>query len=218
MVGYLFAALLLPMYARMLKSGDGIASLSNVALRVMLLTCFSAALCIGAFRMEILHWLYPYADQVYGDTLALLLIGYLAISISYIYGTMQVANGTLSSLNWVFFAGVVLNLILNFMLIPTYKVVGAAIATAVTQALVMLGQIYLGHRSFSIPYDFGLIFRVSLWIGLSTVGVYYLKSSTNLDLIIGIGLSISICALTALLLGVIKKDMLFSLLQNSKEA
>lgn len=216
MVGYLFAALLLPMYARMFKSGEGIASLSNIALRLMLLTCFTAALCIGVFRMEILHLLYPYADQVYGDTLALLLVGYIAISISYIYGTMQVANGTLSALNWVFFAGVVLNILLNFALISDLKVVGAAIATAVTQTLVMMGQIYLGHSRFSIPYDFKLMLRLILWLGVSASGVLYLKSQVNLDSIIAIGLSILICALTALLLGVIKKDMLFSLLRNSK--
>lgn len=210
MVGYLFAALLLPMYARLIGS-DGLGELSQVALRMIIVIALACAVSIIVFRQEVLLWRYPYADELYFDALSWLMVSFVAVTTAYIYGTLQVANGTLRGLNTVFALGAVINIGLNLLLIPELLALGAAIATAVTQVFVMVGQIFLGHKRFQIPYNIGLILRIIIWTGL-VVGIASFLQKMEGPWWIRLLASISISGLSALIVGVINKDMLFSLL------
>ena len=96
-----------------------------------------------------MQFLYPgEADAYYGRVLGILIFSFVAIGISYIFGTLLTAAGKIFQLNKIFLFGILINLALNLSLIPFYKATGAAIATVTTQFFVMIGQVLLAYRIF----------------------------------------------------------------------
>jgi O-antigen/teichoic acid export membrane protein len=100
------------------------------------------------------------------------MIGFLLVSMVYIFGTLLTARGNLRTLNAIAFAGLLLNIVLNTLLIPAMKAEGAAVATLCTQLVVTLLHIV---ATYSLP---GIHMNRSVWgrIGvllLLTTGVAY---------------------------------------------
>ena len=150
MMGYLFAALLLPMYAAHTGVPSVLNELKSSGLK---LTAGLAAgiVCITIFYGEpLLKAVYTeYTSEFYGS-LKLLMMGYFMVAVAYIFGTMLVAAGKVGELNKLFAVGLLVNICLNLALIPSYKSEGAALATLVTQVFVMVGQVYLCRRELSV--------------------------------------------------------------------
>jgi O-antigen/teichoic acid export membrane protein len=69
--------------------------------------------------------------------------GFIPISAIYIFGTLLTAHGSLKMLNIIAAAGVLLNVALNFVLIPIYFENGAAFSGVATQSMVALSHIIL---------------------------------------------------------------------------
>lgn len=143
MFAYLFSVLLLPLFSRMLvqKQETGpIVHLSSVLL-------LSAAMVVGVvsffFANPIISELYNEHQHESAAVLQILMQGFIPISAIYIFGTLLTANGSLKTLNFVAAAGVLLNIVLNFVLIPVYFEKGAAFSGVATQSLVALSHIIL---------------------------------------------------------------------------
>ena len=68
------------------------------------------------------------------------MFGFVGISSVYVSGTLLAANGSLKILNIIAVLGVLLNVALNYILIPQYQALGATWATISTQTLVMFLQ------------------------------------------------------------------------------
>lgn len=216
MIGYLFAALLLPMYARMLADNKSLQSLVDTALGVLLTIVLPICIVLIFYREEAILWRYPDADQQYFTTLAFMMVSFAAIATAYIYGTMHAASGDLRDVNIVFGAGVVANVILNIILIPRYAVVGAAVATVVTQLLVLLGQATLSYRSFELRlklvYFTRLVVYALVITLLSASTYYYFDWHWVIEVVVVI-----LCAgLLSLLIKIIDSDMVLSLLKGAK--
>ena len=64
---------------------------------------------------------------------ACLIASFPAWCLMYVYSTLLTANGSLKTLNIIAFVGVVVNLSLNFYLIPQDKAIGGAITSFITQ-------------------------------------------------------------------------------------
>jgi O-antigen/teichoic acid export membrane protein len=83
------------------------------------------------------------------------------------------ANGSLNQLNKLALIGVVINVLLNYFLIQSYGIVGAAYATLTTQLLSALAQIILAYRIFNLRFSRRIyVAIVGLPIGL--IGIYSL--------------------------------------------
>jgi O-antigen/teichoic acid export membrane protein len=54
---------------------------------------------------------------------------------------------------YVFVAGAVVNAVLNFLLIPRFGLIGAALATVAAYALVMAGSYLVGRRLYPLPFS-----------------------------------------------------------------
>lgn len=216
MIGYLFAALLLPMYSRLLATHTSLNELSHIALRILATIVLTLAIVVTVYRRELILWRYPEATEVYFRTLALLMISFVCVSLSYIYGTMHVARGDLRAINKLYTAGVVANILLNLWLIPRYQVVGAAAATVGTQGLVMAGQYYLSKRSFALAIDWGLILKVSFCSLLVWMMSTAIREVWSPPWTIGLLAAILSGGVAALLLRIIQVDMLLSLLRKAE--
>ncbi|MEZ5041442.1 MAG: oligosaccharide flippase family protein [Saprospiraceae bacterium] len=148
--GLLFATLLLPMFASMLKTGEALVPLLSMSFRLIWAGAFSLTIACLMFRQPIMEWLYVSGSTYTGDLLAWLMLSFLSICGCYIYGTLLTASGNLRQMNQLFVLGVMLNIGLNLWLIPTRGALGAAMATCFTQAMVWIGQVLLVRRLLGV--------------------------------------------------------------------
>ncbi len=168
----LFAALLLPMFSKMLKIGEKIDELVKIAISLLLTVSISVAVISYFFNTDVISLLYPDADLASPKIFRILMIGFIAISISYVYGTLLTANKNLKQLNAIALSTVVINIVLNLILIPQYKAVGAAIASLTSQAFFALCQIFVSHRIFKFEMGGAILLRLLIFT-LSIIATAY---------------------------------------------
>jgi O-antigen/teichoic acid export membrane protein len=167
MIGYLFASLLLPMFARMLKNKEEVGSLVQHSFGLIWAGAVSLAVAVFFFKTEVMNLLYQHADDSWGRVLGWLIFSFVAVAGSYIYGTLLTANGSLILMNKIFIMAIALNILLNLALIPRYKAEGAAISTLATQWFVFLAQIILARHLELLKFNAKLILRAILFLGMS---------------------------------------------------
>ena len=76
---------------------------------------------------------------------------FLGVCTVYIYGSLLTANGNLKTLNAIALAGMLMNILLNLMLIPGHKALGASVATLLTQACVAIAHVIAARRVLAKP-------------------------------------------------------------------
>jgi O-antigen/teichoic acid export membrane protein len=85
--------------------------------------------------------------------------------------------------------GALLNIILNFLLIPEYSLVGAAIAMDVTFIFILIMYLYMAHKNdLKIPL-LKIIIKPTIACTAMVLFVYYF-SGINLYLLIGVSIGI----------------------------
>lgn len=187
MFAMVFAGLLFPMFAKMLKENpSAIAALVSQASKLLLGSSL-AFIVFSLFRGGLL------IDQIYDNTsvesngiLFLLSIAFFGMASNLIYGSLLTANGSLKVLNIISFVGLLVNISLNLILIPKVLNNGAVMAAgvaALTQILVALVQAIYCKRLFNLPlvarhfYRFPLlIFAMMFWfvvVDWTPVGYVY---------------------------------------------
>lgn len=176
MLGFLFASLLLPIFSRMLAQGESTSELAMLSYR--LITAGALAIFAGVFffRTPIMELLYNSGSDYSGQILLYLCASFVAVAGTYIFGTLLVANGNLRRLNYVFAGGLLINLILNALLIPTMKAEGAAIATCGTQFFVLISELYLSRRTLNIHMPPTLWIKMGVYLVLLLLIGYLLQS------------------------------------------
>lgn len=138
MFTFLFVGLLYPMFSKMLSRGEDPAPLYILGLKLMWVTVLAVLLVLLTFSDEIMHGLYTDPGPDAGSVLFLLALAFAAKSIFHISGSFMLSYGDLKRINIIFAAGMLLNFLLNWWLIPKYGILGACLATLSTQALVAI--------------------------------------------------------------------------------
>jgi O-antigen/teichoic acid export membrane protein len=142
-LGFLFAGLLLPMFSRLLKTGEGVTDLFRLGLKLILTFAIPVSLAVFFFREPIAFSLYEEASADWGTVLGLLMLTFMVVSAINVTGPLLTANGNLRVMNYLFVIGIGLNVVLNLWWIPTLGAQGAAQATLLTQGGVLVGQLAL---------------------------------------------------------------------------
>ncbi len=145
LLGYLLAGLLLPMFARMLSREEDVRPLFGLSLPGILALATIAAFPLIFFARPVVELLYDIGDAETARVLSYLMLTFLIVSAGYVFGSLLSAADRLREMNYVFVVGVLLNLGLNYYLIPRQGAGGAAVATLVTQGLMLAGQIVLAY-------------------------------------------------------------------------
>lgn len=71
---------------------------------------------------------------------------FVAVSGTYIYSTFIGAAGEVKRMNRTFIVALILNIVLNIVLIPSFKALGSAFSTFFTQSFVLLSLILLSKK------------------------------------------------------------------------
>jgi O-antigen/teichoic acid export membrane protein len=159
-IGFLFAGLLLPIFARMLKTGERAEGLAHFSFSLLFACALPLVLCCWYYGEDIMRLLYHRGDAYYGRVLGVLMWSFLPVCGMYVYGTLLTANENLKRLNGLFAGGLVLNISLNAILIPTGQALGAAVATCITQFAVFGGELYLLREELGIVPGKKMVLRL----------------------------------------------------------
>ncbi len=136
----MFANILLPMFARMLAKKEDVSDLVGLGGKTLYVFGGAGVLHCFVFSQLIMQWLYVEYTPYYGEIFAYLILTFLPIASTYIFGTLLTANGSMKVFNWIALTGMLLNIALNSWLIPLQQAFGATIATLATQ--IFVGTLY----------------------------------------------------------------------------
>jgi O-antigen/teichoic acid export membrane protein len=179
MFAFLFAGLLLPIFSAMLKRKQKIDQMVGLSMMLLFVPVILLAVSSFFFRHELMDLLYHHDIDASSPVFGILILALIPIASSYIFGTLLTANGSLKALNIMSFGGMVLNIILNFILIPKYQALGSAIASIFTQTLIAVIQIFISYKIFGFRINYSLILRfISFFLLVIIVG--YSISMTDL--------------------------------------
>lgn len=213
-IGYLFAGLLIPMYARMLKAKQDVRPLAQLGIQIIWSGAISLVMCTLVFRQAIMESLYTSGGVYSGNILGWVIVSFIPMSGVYIFSSLLVAQGSLKELNRVYVVGVLLNLGLNLWLIPVHKAMGAAIANCITQGLIFGAQLYLCQRILGVGLSgrqllkFGALVLVTF--SLAALSWYYLWPFLQLWAFL---LALSACGVAAMVLRLVSPKEIFRLLK-----
>lgn len=189
MLGYLFASLLLPMFARLLSEKKEVHELSANAMKTILaVAVFTTAISFN-YRHEIISLLYHHSTEYWADVFGILMPAFIGVCTVYIYGSLLTANGSMKALNSIAISGMLFNIALNYFLIPEYKALGATFATLITQTFVAIAHVYAVKKILPFTFSSGPFFRFLLFTagcGFSITVTYYFSDFKLLNLAAGI--------------------------------
>ncbi|OWY25441.1 hypothetical protein C7N43_36820 [Sphingobacteriales bacterium UPWRP_1] len=135
MIGVLLSTILLPMFSRMLIKKEPVAPLVSFSAKTLYALATAGAVCCYFYSNQLMHLLYVEANGYYASVFGWLMLSFIAISSVYVFGSLLAANHNLWHVNTIAVCSVVLNVALNYLLIPQYKALGAAWAALLTQSL-----------------------------------------------------------------------------------
>lgn len=196
-IGVLFSVLLLPMFANMIKNKKKLDNLVQLSFSLLFVPAVILAVMCYFFSNQIMNILYHSNAENSAPILSLLMVCFVAICSSYIFGTLLTANGNLRILNKLAIGGVLLNFVLNLVLIPRYEAVGSAVASLITQFLIVILQIIISKNVFKFTINYKLL---SVLIGY-TIFVFLEMKLINLY-VSGFLLPITLSVLIAVVFGI----------------
>jgi O-antigen/teichoic acid export membrane protein len=167
MIAYLFAVLLVPIFSRMIKNKEPIERMLRLSFTLVITLAVIVSTSSFFYSFDIMSMVFNDHIAESSRVFQLLILGFTAVSTTYIFGTLLTANGNLRQLNLIALCGLVINFGLNFLLIPTLFAVGSAIASLVTQFTMAIAQVILARRIFHLQTDY----RYFLTLGLFVIGV-----------------------------------------------
>ncbi|MFK8005173.1 MAG: polysaccharide biosynthesis C-terminal domain-containing protein [Saprospiraceae bacterium] len=214
MVGFLFAGLLLPMFAKMLKQKTSVLPLVKMSALMIWSGAITLSVATFFFQNEIVELLYIEATPYWGEVLGILMLSFIAVSGTYIFGTLLTANGSLQKMNYILVFAVILNIIFNFILIPKYGALGAAWTTLVTQFFSMLAQVFLAKKEFGWKTNFREIIRILIFCICIVIIIYTCYYFLDFNWMIRFGLSLSIGIGLAFLLGLLNIKFAFDFFKS----
>ena len=203
MIGFIFAGLLLPIFSKLIQQKESIGSILSLSFKLL----FGISLIIGligfSFKNEIIQWRYQIFQTELmhsANAFGFLMLSFVAISITYIFGTLLTAKGALKQLNIMAMFGVGINVGLNFILIPHSGAEGAALASLITQIITAVCQILIAKRIFDFSINRKNINSVGLFTISSVVCIYAVQFA-QFNWIVSAILNFTIMILIAFLTG-----------------
>jgi len=180
MIAFLFSVLLLPIFSKMIKQKESVEELIKLAFSLLITISVIVALGSHFYSYELMHLLYEDHVQESAHVFSLLMFGFIAISTTYIFGTLLTANGNLKQLNIVAASGMIINLTINIILIPELLAVGSAYASLSAQFITAIAQIFVVQWIFKFRINYKYLLNIIFFI-LSVVAINIISKQLNFE-------------------------------------
>jgi O-antigen/teichoic acid export membrane protein len=212
MIAYLFAVLLIPIFSRMLKENQSVENMVRLSVTLLIPVAIIVSTSSFFYSYELMELLYDSHIKESAAVFRVLMGGFVAVSGTYIFGTLLTANGNLKELNIIAFCSLVINFGINLFLIPRLLALGSAYASLITQFFTVFVQVIIVQRIFKFRVNIKflitlLVFAVgvillnfiSYHIKLENAGVFSTHNAWLLNFIIMIFLSLVLASALRLL-------------------
>ena len=185
MFGMIFVSLLFPMFSKQLKESkesiiDLLSNAGNLLMGGSILIVF-VAITNGYYLLDLIY-LHAYEAV---PVFQWLMLSFLSICLNFIFGTLLTANGNLRFLNISSLIGIIINVIINYFLIPHYGAQGAAFTAFITQSFISILQFFYCINLFQIKINWSLVLRYIILI-ISLILIRYLFKTNDYVLLIQI--------------------------------
>jgi O-antigen/teichoic acid export membrane protein len=179
MIAYLFSVQLLPIFSRMLKFKENIENMVKLAFTLLITPALIVSVACIFYDQHIFKFIYR--TEMHGvELFGFLMSCFVAISTTYIFGTLLTANGSLKHLNKMALGGIIVNVILNLILIPKFHAMGSVIASIITQFGTAIAQVFIAYRLFKFKVNKRLLIALfSFIIGLVLVNYLTVNITQN---------------------------------------
>lgn len=216
-IATLFSIQLIPMFSRMIKRKENMENIVKLSFTLLVTPALIVSISTIFYAEHFFEKIYYSTNKGYNATegfeiLAVLMNCFTAVSLTCIFGTLLTANGNLKQLNIMAFSGILINLILNFILIPKFQAMGSAIASLTTQFLTGLFQVYLSYRVFKFKINKKLLLALFLFI-VGLVFANYFTLNLTKQWMLNFVIMLIFSGLLALLTGVINPKSVLRLIK-----
>jgi O-antigen/teichoic acid export membrane protein len=160
MIAFLFSVQLLPIFSRMLKYKESIEQLVKLSFTLVITLAIVVGVGCYFYRVDLMDMLYDdSADHIQetAEVFRILMLCFIPISTSYIFGTLLTANGNLRELNIMAATGMIINIVLNLVLINNFYAMGSAASSLITQGLMAFAQVIIVQRVFKFRINYRLL-------------------------------------------------------------
>jgi O-antigen/teichoic acid export membrane protein len=212
-IGVLFASLLLPMFAYMIKLKEELHSLIKLSFSLLIIPASVLAIFVFFYASTIVELLYQNNFTETSSVLSLLMMCFVAIATTYIFGTLLTSNGSLKQLNVISIIGLGLNFLLNLILIPKYKAEGAAFTSLITQIIVVLLQLWVCKLIFGFKINLGYLLKIAGVLVVAFVITYVLRNS-QINFIWSFFILLLVSGVLVFILKIIQLKELYLLIKN----
>jgi O-antigen/teichoic acid export membrane protein len=212
--GYLFAVLLLPIFSRMLARNQPVESLVKTSFTTVFIVSVIASLGLSFYSKPLMQLLY-HEDPVYAaHILQWLIFCFTGTCTVYIFGTLLTANGNLYLLSGISAIAVTVNFLLNLVLIPRLKAVGAAETAVITQLLIALLNFFVAAKIFRWKINIPLLARLALF-ATGCAFIFWGSLQISYSWIITSIVATFISALFAFMIGLLNVRSIVALIRTS---
>lgn len=204
------------------SSTKELADITRMIFSLMFVVTVSIALTLYWFGDGVLELLYHDSTNVgnVGSVFRILILGFVPIGMTYIFGTLLTANGSLKQLNLFATLALGVNIIVNLICIPRWAANGAAVASLTTQTFMGIAQMILAYRIFHFRPRRVYILRLLLFVVLVCFSGYILTALSTDTLCISNLTSICIMAGVSILLSfvlrLIQPKEIFNILKQEE--
>lgn len=181
MVSYLFSVILLPLFSKMIKENKKITDVMGAAFQLLLIITTAFVAISLLYSRELMELLYNKHIEESAEVYRWLSFCFVPISMTYIFGTLLTANGSLKYLNIIAGLGMLMNIGLNFILIPLFQQNGAAITSLITQTVTAALQAWLALKIFKVKFDWKYCLKIVFYVfavAVAAVAVRYALSAS----------------------------------------
>ena len=212
MFGVLFAGLLLPIFARMIKQKEEIGSMVQFSFMLLFVPALVISLSSGFYDLQIMKLLKYSHPELSASIFRLLMVSFLGIATTYIFGTLLTANGSIRHLNYMALVGMGINIGINLLLIPQIQALGSAWASLATQIFTALAQTILAVKFMKLTINYRAIGKLVLFLAFVFLAGMVSKLVNNWH--IGYFAMITGSMLFAFLIRLINLKALSEIIQN----
>ena len=213
MVGFLFGALLLPMYARLMSTKEDVSSLFKTSFGILLTV--GCVLGIGSifYATEIFKLSYTDIYLQHADIMLPLMMSLIPITLSNAFGPIILASGKLKAFNLTLLAAIVLNVVLNLLVIPQYGALGSAYTTFITEIFLLIAMYFISSTIPGISFGLVKIIKYTGYIAIC-IGTGFILKSIDLYWMIELAIFVMTSVALSLMLRLAGKNLLSILKSN----
>ncbi len=176
--GMIFSSLLFPLFSKLLGHKQSILPLLKTAGNLLIGGSF-LIICFCYFNSEfIVNLIYEKNSLAAIPSFKWLMLSFIGMCFSLIFGTLLTADGDLRVLNIFSFIAILINFGLNFLLIPKYGAEGAAFTTFCTQCFIAIIQFVYCAKMFKFKFSFPAIGQYAFFV-ISIIALFYFIENSS---------------------------------------